>query len=49
MVVTKLPYEKIGHMTEEERESYAKTWLYMHKAKSEWGKKLCIKGKRRAG
>ena len=35
MVVTKLPYEKIGHMTEEERESYAKTWLYMDKAKSE--------------
>ena len=35
MVVTKLPYEKIGHMTEEARESYAKTWLYMHKAKSE--------------
>lgn len=35
MVVTKLPYEKVSQMTEEEREKYAKTWLYMHGTKSE--------------
>lgn len=35
MVVTKLPYEKVGNMTEEEREDYAKSWLYIHNAKGE--------------
>ena len=35
MVVTKLPYEKVGQMSEEERESYAKTWLYLHNSRNE--------------
>lgn len=35
MVVTKLPYEKVGHMTEQERENYAKSWLYIHHAKNQ--------------
>lgn len=35
MVVTKLPYEKVGHMTEQERENYAKSWLYIHNAKNQ--------------
>lgn len=33
MALTKLPYEKAGHMSEEERMDYAKTWLYMHSDK----------------
>ncbi len=33
MMVTKLSYEKIGRMTEEERKDYARTWLYLHGAK----------------
>ena len=35
MTMTKLPYEKIGNMTEKEREDYAKSWLYIHNAKNE--------------
>ena len=34
-VVSKLPYEKVGHMSEEERKDYAKTWLYLHGTKHE--------------
>ncbi|MCI9426527.1 MAG: DNA-directed RNA polymerase subunit M [Eubacterium sp.] len=33
MVMTKLPYEKVGHMTEKERKDYARSWLYLHRAK----------------
>lgn len=33
MVQTKLPYEKVGHMSEKEREAYAKAWFYMHENK----------------
>lgn len=35
MSETKLPYEKIGRMSEEERTDYARTWLYLHGTKSE--------------
>lgn len=35
MVVTKLPYEKVGQMTEEERENYAGSWLYIHGTKND--------------
>ena len=35
MAVTKLPYKKVGHMSEEERKDYAKTWLYLHGTKHE--------------
>lgn len=35
MVLTKLSYEKIGQMTEQERSDYAKTWLYLHAAKKD--------------
>lgn len=35
MKMTKLPYEKIGKMTEEERQNYAKSWLYIHNARNE--------------
>lgn len=35
MKITKLPYEKIGKMTEEERQDYAKSWLYIHNAGNE--------------
>lgn len=35
MSVTRIPYEKIGNMSEEERENYARSWLYIHKVKSE--------------
>lgn len=34
MTETRLPYEKAGLMTEEERRDYAESWLYIHKAKS---------------
>lgn len=33
MAVTKLSYEKIGTMSEEERKDYARTWLYLHSSK----------------
>ena len=33
MAVTKLPYEKVGNMSEDERKNYDKTWLYLHAAK----------------
>ncbi len=33
MAETKLPYEKAGHMTEEERKDYARSWLYLHNLK----------------
>lgn len=35
MTMTKLPYEKIGNMTEKEREDYAKSWLYIHNVRNE--------------
>lgn len=35
MTATKLPYEKIVHMTEKERNLYAKSWLFMHNPKDE--------------
>ena len=49
MVVTKLPYEKVGHMSEEERKDYSKPGLYLHGPKHEGGKELCIKGRKKAG
>lgn len=33
MMATKLPYEKAGRMSEEERKDYAKSWLYLHGSK----------------
>ncbi|MCM1257802.1 MAG: DNA-directed RNA polymerase subunit M [Roseburia sp.] len=30
MAVTHLPYERVGQMSEKEREDYAKSWLYIH-------------------
>lgn len=35
MVMTKLPYEKVGQMSENEREDYAKSWLYIHGTRDE--------------
>lgn len=35
MTVTKLPYEKAGQMSEEERKDYARMWLYLHGVKNE--------------
>lgn len=35
MAETKLPYEKVGHMSEEERKDYARSWLYLHNLKQE--------------
>ena len=32
---TKLPYEKVGQMSENEREDYAKSWLYIHGTRDE--------------
>ena len=30
MTMTRLPYEKVGQMSEQEREDYVKSWLYIH-------------------
>ena len=30
MTMTLLPYEKVGQMSEQEREDYVKSWLYIH-------------------
>lgn len=30
MKVTKLSYQKVGEMSEQERQDYAKSWLYLH-------------------
>lgn len=35
MVEVKLSYQKFGSMSEDEREAYAKSWLYIHDMK-EW-------------
>lgn len=35
MAQTKLTYEKVSHMSEQERQAYADTWLYMHGTKKE--------------
>lgn len=35
MALTKLSYKKVGHMSEEERKDYARSWLYLHRAKHE--------------
>lgn len=35
MVQAKIPYEKIAHMQEHERQAYAQAWLYMHENKRE--------------
>lgn len=33
MEVTKLSYRKVGEMSEQERQDYAKSWLYLHGGK----------------
>ncbi len=30
MTMTRLSYEKVGQMSEQEREDYVKSWLYIH-------------------
>ncbi len=35
MAQARLTYEKVAHMSEEERGAYAKAWLYMHGSKKE--------------
>ena len=30
MTMTRLPYERVGQMSEQEREDYVKSWLYIH-------------------
>lgn len=34
MAVTKLSYQKVGEMSEQERQDYAKSWLYLHGGKN---------------